>query len=55
MLEKIKSSFREIPFVKKDWLDKVSVKVSGEEAKGIINILLHMLSDFLTMLRRKMR
>ena len=31
--------------LKKKWLDKVALKVSGDEAKEIINILLRMLSD----------
>ena len=31
--------------LKKEWLDKVSVKVSGEEAKSIIDILLRILID----------
>ena len=33
--------------LKKEWLDKVSVRVSGDIAKGIISILLRMLSDLL--------
>ena len=44
----LKNSRRQLDkyhLLKKEWLDKVALKVSGDKAKDIINILLRMLSD----------